>query len=66
MKKQVLIFALILGGFSITSCTKDYVCSCDDGFGGTFNVETENLNKSDAKEIGDACEASDLCTWREL
>jgi hypothetical protein len=66
MKKQVLIFALILGGFSFTSCTKDYVCSCDDSFGGTIDVEAENVNKSDAKELQESCESSDLCTWKEL
>lgn len=66
MKKQLLIIAVLAGGLTMTSCTKDYVCSCDDSFGGTIDVEAENLNKKDAKEIGDQCEATDLCTWKEL
>lgn len=52
-------------GFAMTSCKKDYVCSCDLGFLGTVETEFNDLNKSDAKDAEEACTASSLCTWKE-
>lgn len=66
MKKQTLIFALVLGGLSMTSCTKDYVCSCDIGGGETFDTNAENLNKQQAQDAQATCEEGGSCTWKEM
>ncbi|MBD3637294.1 MAG: hypothetical protein HUJ25_08085 [Crocinitomicaceae bacterium] len=51
--KKVLIFGLIVGGFALTSCKKDWTCTCtsDDGQGNTTSSSTtiQNATKSDAE-----------------
>jgi hypothetical protein len=66
MKKQALIFALVIGGLSMTSCTKDYVCSCDLGGGDSLDTEAENLNNQQAADTKAVCEDGGVCTWNEL
>ncbi len=54
MKKIVLAVAA-LGLISLTSCKKEYTCSCTV-FGITSDTKTEKVSKSDAKS---QCEALD-------
>ena len=57
--KKVLLFAVVLGAVSFTSCKKDYDCTCTVTNSGTVlssnTVTLENVSKSDAE---DACSSS--------
>lgn len=50
--KKVLLFAVVLGAISFTSCKKDYTCSCTIA-GTTTDTEFTDVSKSDAEEACD-------------
>ncbi|MBT3667662.1 MAG: hypothetical protein HN548_09310 [Opitutae bacterium] len=47
----------------MTSCSKDYTCTCDFGSGETV-TEYSDLGKVDAEAQEVICKAS-ACTWAE-
>ena len=51
--KKVLLFAVVLGAISFTSCKKDHTCVCTIA-GESDSTELKDLTKSDAE---DACDA---------
>ena len=57
--KKVLLFAVVLGAVSFSSCKKDYDCTCTTTNSGTelskTTVTLEDLSKSEAE---DACSTS--------
>lgn len=59
--KKLLALGMLLGALSLTSCKKDYTCSCSYNNGmsdTTFTVMYESAKKSDAEEACDASQAS--------
>jgi len=62
MKKVLLVLGL--GLLALTSCKKDYTCTCEVG-GVESSVEYEGLSKDEADEAEAACTTSDECTWSE-
>lgn len=52
--KKVLMIAIVGGAFALTSCKKDYVCSCTAS-GVTLDVTYQDVKKKDAQE---ACDLS--------
>ena len=65
MKKFLLPVALVAFVFASTSCTKDYVCTCDLGIFGETTVDYPDLNKDEADAAEAACTTGGLCTWSE-
>ncbi|MCY7408970.1 MAG: hypothetical protein LH473_01730 [Chitinophagales bacterium] len=54
MKKLVLILAVaVVATTSLTSCKKDYNCTCTDPFAGTTIIPINNAKKDDANTICD-------------
>lgn len=55
--KKVLLFAVVLGAVTLTSCKKDYTCTCTTSGNGVNSSASTTINatKSDAE---DACTAS--------
>lgn len=47
--KKVLMIAIVGGAFALTSCKKDYVCSCTAS-GVTLDVTYQDVKKKDAQE----------------
>lgn len=55
--KKLLLAVAALGLISLTSCKKDYTCTCTDG------TDTETINIPDAKKK----DAKNVCnTWSSL
>jgi hypothetical protein len=57
----MLFGGLVLLGLS--SCKKDYQCSCDLGALGTVVNDYNDLTKDEAKSLQTECESTSLCTW---
>lgn len=62
--KKVFLFAAVLGATTLTSCKKDYTCTCDV-FGTDYVVEYNDVKSSDAETLEASCETSSLCEWAE-
>ena len=62
MKKLLFLAVAIASVTSLSSCKKDYTCSCtyDDGLGGTgtFAAEYTGVKKADAEEACDLVESA--------
>lgn len=54
--KKLLLFAVVLGAVSFTSCKKDYTCTLN-AFGSETVVEYNNISKDDASTLESACKA---------
>ncbi len=54
--KKVMMIAIVGGAFALTSCKKDYTCSCTIA-GQTTSTEWKDIKKSDAE---DDCDALDI------
>lgn len=66
MKK--LLFVAALAVFALSSCKKDYTCTCTLEFLGqtsSTTVDYEGLSKSEAEDAETACTSSSICTWAE-
>lgn len=64
MKKVVLFVAVAAFAFSMSSCTKDYTCTCEIA-GVSSAVDYNGLNKSEAETAEAACTSSSICKWSE-
>ena len=64
MKKVILFAAVGAFALSMTSCTKDYTCTCEV-FGVTSSVDYNGLDNSEAETLEASCTASTACTWAE-
>ena len=62
--KKLIILSLVVAGFAMTSCKKDYLCSCDVS-GMKTEVEYNGLTKSEADDAKAACETTSYCTWSQ-
>ncbi|HNW89703.1 MAG TPA: hypothetical protein PKN48_08555 [Bacteroidales bacterium] len=60
MKKFFMIAVVALVFASLTSCKKDYTCTCTGSTMGTITLPLTNATSKDAK---DACDASQV-TYR--
>ena len=63
MKK--LFFVAAVAVFALSSCTKDYTCTCDLGILGSESVDYNGLSNSEADDLEAACTESSICTWSE-
>ena len=55
--KKALLFAVVLGAVSFTSCKKDYTCTWTFG-GQTTTTEYEGLSSSEADDVETVCKLS--------
>lgn len=51
--KKLMMIAIVGGAFALTSCKKDYTCSCTIS-GQAVNYEWKDIKKADAEEACDA------------
>jgi len=63
MKRVIALSAfVVLGVASMTSCKKDYQCTCTSG-GFTSTVDYDGLTKAEATSAETACTFASSCTW---
>lgn len=53
--KKLLLFAVVLGAVSFTSCKKDYDCTCTASGAGVSTSSTTTLKDLTKSEAEDAC-----------
>lgn len=56
MKTFIVAAAVLLGAFSMTSCKKDYTCTCTYVTGSTSISKSYDLNNQTVRDADDACE----------
>jgi uncharacterized lipoprotein YehR (DUF1307 family) len=68
LKMKKLLFVAAVAVFALSSCTKDYTCTCTVevlGIESSSSVDYEGLSKSEADELEAACTSSSFCEWSE-
>ncbi len=59
--KKLLTLAVVLGAFAMTSCKKDYTCTCTTTMTGMDDIVQEiPLNDYKKKDAEDGCDALQL------
>lgn len=60
--KKLLFLGLVLGGFAVTSCSKEYNCECNGTNTYSSNWEKGDLGFEAAKTT---CNSLSDCEWKE-
>lgn len=56
--KKLVVLGLVVAGFAMTSCKKDYTCECTFTSIPTINIEYTKVKKADAETSCDAAETT--------